>query len=170
MSFIQKKHDVEESGLTRVFSRGETREDYADAWAGTGNVILVGLPGAGKATLARGIAEASGKDVCEPETVDQALAALARSGGIVVLADDLVREEAVRSVLHGAGKVLYLLRDARSLAESVFRDGDDFDALWQGTAERLERMEPVFYSVLHFIIQPESPDEMLQSALEKISF
>ena len=171
--FINQRYEVGESDASREFVRGERREDYADAWQDTGNVILIGLPGAGKAELARLLGERTGLEAVTPESVDQAVEALAPGGRIVVLDDALVADDAVRPLIHGAGKVFYLMADTRLLSGRVAgRDGaEDEEELWRTMSARLAVMEPVFYSVLHFILQgAQPPQEMVDDALEKIGY
>ncbi|MBG0790752.1 MAG: hypothetical protein H0S80_09670 [Desulfovibrionaceae bacterium] len=170
---INERYEVGEADARREFSVGDRREDYADAWQDTGNLILVGLRGAGKAELARLIGERTGLGVAVPETLEEAVAALAPGGRIVVLGDELVGHDDVRPLIHGAGKVFYLMADTRLLSGrlAVRGEGADKEALWRGLSARLSLMEPVFYSVLHFILQASgTPEEMLDDALEKIGY
>ncbi|MDD3313257.1 hypothetical protein [Pseudodesulfovibrio sp.] len=170
---INELVQVEEAGATRSHGKGERREDYADAWRDTGNVVLVGLPGSGKAALAEALAERTGAPVATPGDAAAAAAALAGRGTIVVLADGLVEDPAVRPLIHGAGKVFYLMADSSILsARAAEREGAaDREDLWREFSARLAVMEPVFYEVLHFIVQAGgTPDAMVGDALEKIAY
>jgi len=171
--FISEQYDVEEADAERSFGKGEKREDYADAWQDTGNVILVGLAGSGKAALSGLLSKRTGLDVLAPANSGEAVEALGVNGRIVVLGDELVEDAAVQSVVHGAGKVFYLMADSRILSSRLAeRQGvADQEQLWRAMSARLAIMEPVFYSVLHFILQAEqSPGNLLDDALEKIAF
>jgi shikimate kinase len=170
---INQRYEVGEADSRREFGKGEKREDYADAWQDTGNVVLVGLRGAGKTELARLLGERTGLEVITPETTDQAVEALEPGGRVVVLDDSLVEHADVQPLIHGAGKVFYLMADTRLLSGRVAgRDSvEDEEGLWREMSARLARMEPVFYSVLHFILQAaQTPEEMLGDALEKIGY
>jgi len=171
--FINQRYEVGDADSSRAFGKGEKRTDYADAWQDTGNVVLIGLPGAGKAELARLLGERAGLEAVTPETPDQAVAALGPGGRVVVLDDSLVEHADVQPLVHGAGKVFYLMADTRLLSGRVAGRGNVGDAedLWREMSARLARMEPVFYSVLHFILQAaQTPEEMLDDALEKIGY
>jgi hypothetical protein len=79
----------------------------------------------------------------------------------------------VQPLIHGAGKVFYLMADTRLLSERVAgRKGmDDAEQLWRGLSARLAEVEPTFYGVLHFILQgARSSDELVADALEKIGY
>lgn len=170
---INEQYDVADPNVSKEFGKGERREDYADAWKNTGNVILIGLSGSGKLALAHLLSERTGLPVSVPEDSGQAVADLGGEGQIIVLRDDIVEQEEVRSLVHHAGKVFYLMADTNRLADRVAgRDSvDDRDELWRELSARLALMEPVFYSILHFILQAsDSPEKMLDDALEKIAF
>lgn len=172
VNMINEKVAVENEKASKGFSKGERREDYADSWKGTGNVVLVGLPGSGKAKLASLLAERTGQEVISPVDAVEAVAALGREKTIVVLADELVEDDSVQPQIHGAGKVFYLMADSNTLSARVAeRGGSDRESLWREMSARLAIMEPVFYSVLHFIMQAtETPESLVEDALEKISF
>jgi len=170
---INQRYEVGESGIRREFGKGEKRGDYADAWQDTGNVVLIGLGGAGKAELARLIGGRTGLSMVTPATAGEAVEALRPGGRVVVLDDRLVADDEVRPFIHGAGKVFYLMADSRLLSGRIAaRDGvADEGGLWRETAARLAVMEPTFYSVLHFILQGvQGPEVMLDDAIEKIGF
>ncbi|WP_207262537.1 hypothetical protein [Desulfovibrio sp. Huiquan2017] len=170
---INEEYDVEDAGAAKGYARGERREDYADPWRETGNVVLLGLPGSGRSELARLLAERTGKPVLSPEAPGAAAEALAGRGAIIVLPDRLADHPDVRPLIHGAGKVFYLMADTRLLAGRVAeRDGvADTDALWRELSARLAEVEPIFYSVLHFILQgTRTPGELMDDALEKIGY
>jgi shikimate kinase len=170
---INEEFDVEEGGASKSFGRGEGRGDYADPWRETGNAVLVGLPGSGKAELARLLAERTGKPVSAPGNAEAAAEALKGRGAIIVLADELVDDPAVRPLIHDAGKVFYLLADTRLLSDRVTgRDGlDHAEDLWRRLSARLAELEPVFYAVLHFILQgAQPPTELVDDAMEKLGF
>ncbi len=115
VNMINEKVAVENEKASKGFSKGERREDYADSWKGTGNVVLVGLPGSGKAKLASLLAERTGQEVISPVDAVEAVAALGREKTIVVLADELVEDDSVQPQIHGAGKVFYLMADSNTL-------------------------------------------------------
>jgi len=171
--FIDKQYDVEELDAKRSFGRGEKRGDYADAWQDTGNVVLVGLAGSGKSTLAALLSERTGLNVLTPANPEEAVKLLGGSGRIIVLGDELVEDVTVQPVVHGAGKVFYLMTDSQTLSSRVAEGLSDVDAeqLWRDMSARLAVMEPQFYSVLHFILQAgRSPEELLDDTLEKVAF
>jgi hypothetical protein len=170
---INEAYEVEESGAAKGFARGERRGDYADPWRETGNVILIGLPGSGRAELAGLLAERTGQPALAPRDAGAAVEALKGRGAIVVLEDRLVDHPEVRPLIHGAGKVFYLMADTRLLSGRVAgRDGlADADETWRRLSARLAEVEPVFYGVLHFILQgAQSPEELVDDALEKIGY
>lgn len=170
---INELVEVEDAGASRSFAKGERREDFADAWKDTGNVILVGLAGSGKAALAGVLGERTGLPVRAPADPAGAVEALGGFGAIIVLDDRLVEDCAVRPLIHGAGKVFYLMADSNTLSGRVAeREGaPDREALWRGMSARLAAMEPVFYEVLHFIVPASgSPEDMAGDALEKIAY
>lgn len=170
---INEQYDVEEAGASKGFGKGEKREDYADPWTDSGNVVLVGLPGSGKAELAALLSKRLECPVQTPNTAEEAVHALGGQKQIIVLSDNLVENAEVQPHIHGAGKVFYLLIDTNTLSRRlVSGDGDgEQERVWQELSERLVVMEPVFYSVLHFILQAtQGPDELLGDALEKIAF
>jgi len=170
---INELVEVEDADASKTFGKGERREDYADAWKNTGNVILVGLAGSGKAALAAILAERTGAPVAEPGDAAAAAEVLAGTGTIIILADGLVEDPAVRPLIHGAGKVFYLMADSNTLSARVAeREGaPDRETLWRDMSARLAVMEPVFYEVLHFIAPAfGSPEEMAGDALEKIAY
>ena len=105
---INQRYEIGDPERRKEFGKGESREDYADAWQDTGNVILVGLRCAGKAELARLIGERTGLQVVTPHDAEEAVAALEPGGRIVVLDDSLVEDGEVQPYIHGAGKVFYL--------------------------------------------------------------
>ena len=170
---INEYQEVEDPEASKSFGKGEKREDYADGWRDTGNVVLVGLPGSGKAELAGLLAERTGAPVLAPVDVSGAVEALGASGAIIVLADELVGDPDVQPLIHGAGKVFYLMADSNTLSARVAeRDGvEDREQLWRDLSARLAAMEPTFYGVLHFILQPsETMEEMVADAMEKIAY
>ncbi|BCS90306.1 hypothetical protein [Pseudodesulfovibrio sediminis] len=170
---INEQYDVEDAEASKGFGKGEKREDYADAWQDTGNVVLIGLPGAGKAALAELLSERAGIEVRVPVDAETAKVALAEGGRVIVLTDDLVEDAEVQPLIHDSGKVFYLMADTRLLSDRVAkRDAiEDRDTLWREMSARLAVMEPVFYSVLHFIMQAaEAPEELLSDALEKVGY
>lgn len=170
---INKQYDVDDAEANATFGKGEKREDYADAWQNTGTVVLVGLPGSGKAGLAALLAERTGLDVANPASADEAVAVLGGEKKIVILTDFLVEDPVVQPLIHGAGKVFYLMGDSRTLSDRVAeRDAvADPEQLWRDMSARLAVMEPIFYSVLHFILPAgRTPEELVEDALEKVSF
>jgi shikimate kinase len=174
---INEVSEVEDANASKGYGRGERREDYADAWRDTGTVVLVGLPGSGKAALAELLAGRTGLGVVVPEDADAALAALSGSPSIVVLSDALVENGTVQPHIHGAGKVFYLMADTKTLAaRMVGRDKaaggtPDPEIVWRALSARLAVMEPMFYGVLHFIMQGVNPpEELVEDALEKVAF
>lgn len=170
---INEEYKVDEPDASRTFEKGERREDFADAWQDTGNVILVGLAGSGKTALAALLAERTGLETVTPDTAEDALNMLDEKGRILVLDDALVENADVQPKIHGAGKVFYLMADTRTMAARVAGDAseEEIEELWRSMSARLGVMEPVFYSILHFIIQGAlSPDELVDDALEKIAF
>ncbi|NDV17889.1 hypothetical protein GO013_00460 [Pseudodesulfovibrio sp. JC047] len=172
-NFINEQYNVEDPSASKGFAPGEKRGDYADAWRETGRVVLVGLAGSGKRELARLLAERTGLDVVMPKNGAEAVAVLTGPASVVVLDDVLVEEAEVQSSVHDAGKVFYLMADSRVLSERVAtRDGnDDTEALWRLFSARLTVMEPIFYSVLHFILQGSQPVETLvDDAVKKIRY
>jgi shikimate kinase len=170
---INEEYEVKDAGAAKAYGRGERREDYADTWKHTGNVVLLGLPGSGRCELARLLAERTGKPAIVPGDVQGAAEALQGSGAIIVLEDRLVDAPEVGPLIHSAGKVFYLMADTRLLSNRVAeRDGvADADDLWRTLSARLAEVEPVFYSVLHFILQAsERPQDLLDDAMEKIGY
>jgi shikimate kinase len=171
--FINEQYDVEEPDASRSYSTGTRREDYADSWKSTGNIIFVGLAGSGKTALSGLLSERTGLNVQVPTNPEDAVEALGANGQIVVLDDGLVENEGVRAGIHAAGKVFYLMAESRTLSSRLAeRQGiADPEQLWRDMSARLAVMEPVFYSVLHFILQAgQSPESLLDDALEKIAF
>ncbi|MFH1913867.1 MAG: hypothetical protein ABIK45_06305 [Pseudomonadota bacterium] len=169
---IKEEVEVDEAGVTRTHGRGGRREDFADAWKATGRVVLLGLPGSGRAALARLLADRLGIGAVTPKDAQSAVAALTGPAAVIVLADELVVDPAVQPHIHGAGKVFYLMVDSRTLAARVVEQGGDRDqdAVWRELSARLAVMEPVFYGVLHFILQAGSPsEEVAEDALAKIA-
>jgi shikimate kinase len=169
---IKEVVEVDEADATKAYGRGERREDYADAWENTGRVVLVGLPGSGKAALAGLLAHRLGLAAVTPGDAQEAVAALAGPAAVIVLRDDLVADPAVQPHIHGAGKVFYLMADSRTLADRVAEQGghEDADTVWPALSARLADMEPVFYGVLHFILQAaQAPEALVDDALEKIA-
>ncbi len=168
---IKEVIEVDDAEATKGYGKGERREDYADAWRNTGTVVLIGLQGSGKAALARLLAQRTGLDAVCPGDAEAAVAALVGEPAIVILTDDLVADPAVQPHIHGAGKVFYLMADSRTLASRVASDGQDAEQVWRDLSARLAVMEPVFYSVLHFIIQAgDQPEALVDDALEKIAY
>lgn len=170
---INEQYDVDDPEAKKAYGKGESRSDYADAWTETGNAILMGLPGSGKAALADLLAERTGLPVVVPANADEAIEALNGEGRIIILEDGLVEDATVQPLIHGAGKGFYLMADSNTLAERVAeRDGvDDREALWRELSSRLATMEPIFYSTLHFILQAGQPlEEMADDALEKLAY
>jgi len=170
---INEEFDVQEGGASKSFGRGERRGDYADPWRETGNAVLIGLPGSGKAELARLLAGRTGKPVLGPESAEAAAEALKGRGAVIVLGDALVDDPVVQPLIHDAGKVFYLLADTRLLSDRVAgRDGQDYaEDLWPRLSARLAELEPVFYGVLHFILQgAQPPSELVDDAMEKLGY
>ena len=168
---VNEQFDVEDPDIRRQFGKEKDREDYPDTWKDTGNVILIGLAGSGKAALADLLAERTGLKICAPANREQAVKALKSSRQIVVLADDLVEDHVVQPYIHEAGKVFYFMADSRTLSSRVAeRDNvEDKDRLWHEMSTRLAFMEPTFYSVLHFIVQAKlAPEKVLDDTLQKI--
>lgn len=170
---INEYYAVQDSDASREFGQGERREDFADAWKDTGNVVLVGLPGSGKAELATRLAKRIDAPVLTPVSSDDAVEALGQSGAVIILTDALVEDPQVQPLIHGAGKVFYLMADTNTLSARVAeRDGvEDREQLWRDMSARLAVVEPMFYGTLHFILQAVGPmDEMEADAMEKIAF
>lgn len=170
---INEQYDVEDAGATKGFGKGEAREDYADAWADTGNIVLIGLRGSGKRALAELLAARTGLPVLVPDSAAQALEVLGGEKKIVVLSDDLVEDETVQPRIHGSGKVFYLMADSNTLSARIAGGASESEReqVWRDLSARLACLEPAFYSVLHFILQAaQSPEEMMEDALEKIAF
>lgn len=169
---INEQYDVEDSEATKAFAKGEKREDYADAWQDTGNVVLIGLAGSGKAALAQSLSERTGAEVVTPKSATDAVEYLGKEHRIIVLDDTLVESPEVNPLIHAAGKVFYLMADSNTLATRVAeRDHvEDREQLWRDMSARLAVMEPMFYGVLHFIMQPQSHEALVEDAMEKISF
>ena len=170
---INEQYDVAEAEVSKSFGKGEKREDYADAWKDTGNVILVGLPGSGKMALSELIGERSGMEVVVPESNETAIEFLNGKGRVIVLDDGLVEDQRVYSLIHGAGKVFYLMTDSNTLSSRVAECEaiEDKEQLWRDLSSRLGVMEPLFYGTLHFILQAtQSPEEMADDAMEKVAY
>ncbi|WP_338670083.1 hypothetical protein [Pseudodesulfovibrio methanolicus] len=173
---INEEYDVQEAGAAKTFGKGERRRDYADPWRETGNVVLIGLPGSGRAELARLLADRMGKPVLIPSEAQAAAEALQGLGAIIVLDDRLVDDPGVQPLIHGAGKVFYLMADTRLLSDRVAGRGgvegeEAAEDLWRQLSARLAEVEPVFYGVLHFILQgAQSPEDLVGDALEKIGY
>jgi len=170
---IKEEYGVEDAGAAKGFARGERREDYADPWRETGNVVLIGLPGSGRSELARLLAGRTDKGVLTPPDARTAVEALQGQGAIIVLDDPLVDDPEVQPLVHGAGKVFYLMADTRLLSDRVAeREGlEDAEALWRRLSARLAEVEPTFYGVLHFILQAtQRPEELVDDALKKIGY
>ncbi|BDQ39102.1 hypothetical protein SYK_34620 [Pseudodesulfovibrio nedwellii] len=171
--FINEQYDVQDADASKGFGKGEKREDYADAWKDTGNIILIGLGGSGKKALANLLGGRTGLVVVAPKGVTEAVQVLGAGPRIIVLEDGLVEAAEVQALIHGSGKVFYIMVDSKILSERVAdREGvGDTEALWREISARLAVMEPVFYSVLHFIMQgAQSPDELVDDAMEKIGY
>lgn len=171
--FVNEQYDVDEADSKRSFGISEKREDYADSWKDTGNVVLVGLKGAGKESLATLLADRTGQEIVVPGQAEDAAISLKGTGRIIVLSDVLVEDASVQPLIHGAGKVFYLMADTNTLSQRVAdrESVEDTEQLWRDMSARLALVEPLFYSVLHFIIQAtQSPEELLDDAMEKIAF
>ncbi|CCH50591.1 nucleoside/nucleotide kinase family protein [Pseudodesulfovibrio piezophilus] len=170
---INEQYDVEEPDVSKAFGQGEKRADYADAWKDTGNIVLIGLAGSGKRALSLLLNQEIGLPVVVPENSAEAKRSLDGTRQIVVLDDALVEDLAIQPYIHGAGKVFYLMTDSNTVSErlAIGRSGCDKQELWEKSSARLALMEPVFYSVLHFILPAgNSPEEILGDALEKIAY
>lgn len=170
---IKEVVEVEDAGTTRIHGKGERREDYPDAWANTGRIILVGLPGSNRALLGEALAERTGLGAVRPADGGEALAALAGPPAIIILDDALVADQDIQPRIHGAGKVFYLMVDSRTLARRTAGTKAELEVeqAWRDMSARLAVMEPVFYSVLHFILQgAKPPEELVEDALEKIAY
>lgn len=170
---INEQYDVQEAEVAKSFSKGEKREDYADSWSNTGNVILMGLPGSGKGELGQILAQRTGLPLANPATAEEAVELMKGDGNIIVLVDELVEDQSVQPLIHGAGKGFYLMADSNILSQRVAeRDTiEDREQLWRDLSARLAVMEPIFYGALHFILQAgQSAEEMAGDALEKIAY
>jgi len=170
---INEYYEVDDADASKSFAKGEKRTDYADAWKDTGNAILIGLKGSGKVALAELLAERTGMPIVTPTTSDEAVKTFGVEGQIVVLGDELVEDSLVQPLVHGAGKVFYLMADSNTLSDRVagLEGIDDRETLWREMSARLATMEPIFYSTLHFILQAAQPlDDMVEDTLEKIAF
>ncbi|GEM_PF-752735 len=172
-SFIREKAEVAEPGKRKIFGKGDRREDYEAMWSVTGNLLLAGLPGCGRQDLGRLLAERLTVSLEQAE--DAASLELALSGGasVVVLQDSLFDDDALVDVISRSGKVFYLMADAGTLARRLVGGdgGRNLEVVQYEASVRLERVEPQFMKVLHFILQAQNPPEvLLEDVLEKASW
>ena len=171
--FIKEKAEVEEAELKRSYGKSEKREDYPAGWKKTGNVVLLGLPGSGKALLAKLVSEKTGQKVVAPQTWEDAQKSLEGDNVIVILDDKLVDSPEKGPVVQGAGKVFFLMVDAQTVANRLAaRDpGLDQETVWKEMGERLETAQPMFFAMLHFVLQGVRPaDQLLGDVMEKLAY
>lgn len=171
--FIKEKAEVAESSKTKSFAKGERREDYEAMWQQTGTLLLVGLPGSGRTELGRLLAARLDMPFVQASDACSLDSALENGPGVVVLADALFDEPELIAKINRAGKVFYLMADARTLAQRVAERSEqaDLEQVWRSTSARLEEVEPRFMQALHFILQAQNaPEALLEDAVEKVSW
>ncbi len=173
MNFINKKQTVLESDKTKVFVKGDRREDFADMWSETGNILLLGLPGSNRVALGDELASRMGTQLQQPDDMEALRLVCSQGGQVIVVPEVAFSDPEDVSFVHGAGKVFYLMADARSLSERLEKraPSGDIDAVWRECARQLEVMQPAFMTALHFLVQvSDSVREMADDAMEKISW
>jgi shikimate kinase len=171
--FIKRKQEVSEADKTKVFAKGERREDFADMWSNTGNILLVGLPGSNRVALGRELAARMGIQLCQPADMDALQRDCAEGNRVIVVPTAILEQPENVSFVHGAGKVFYLMADARQLAERLEdrSPSGDADSLWRECARRLEAGQAAFMTALHFIVQASgSVEDMAEDVMEKVSW
>ena len=138
-----------------------------DLARGTGNVVLIGMPGCGKSTLAKKLGAALGREVLDsdetvreltgrtPEQIlradgeeafrkveTEALRALGkRSGAVIATGGGCVTREENYPLLHQNGTIVYIRRAADKLARRgrPLSEGTDLAALYARRAPLYER-------------------------------
>lgn len=177
MEFIQKKVQVEEPDKVRVI-----RQDGHAGESGLpsgGLILLVGLPGSGKTAVGQWLAEKLGVSFAQLPTqgAAEALAELAARGAAVVeVPHTLLADASLRASVQAAGRVLYLMANAGTLAARKAKNpantpanAQEVQALCEGLGRLMGSFEPLFMQTLHLLVPADGPlDEVEALALERV--
>lgn len=171
--FVKKKQTVLEAEKSKVFCKGERREDFADMWSSTGTILLIGLAGSRREEFGRELASRLTLPFYRAGSM-KALEQFCSAGGCVVVVENAVLQDAQSlSFVHAAGKVFYLMAEVETLAGRLMASEGFLqkDAALKHCVTQLALMEPFFMKALHFIIQPsENIQEMVNDAMEKVAW
>lgn len=169
MNFMRKKYHVKDEDRKVTFAK-RAASDFKSPGFETGNVFILGLPGSGKTTLGKAIAERLELEFCEFSDGDQSeLAALADRGGQVVAVNGLEISPETRAIVTGQGMAFYLLVDFTTLAQRGAGTDMDPETGRPAMSDMYENLEPVLMSCVHFVLQgAKSREEVLDDALERV--
>lgn len=164
--FIMEKVAVEDENTSRVFGKPQPQDVFVPA---EGRIILIGLPGSGRAELAERLAGRLGMQVRMPESIASAseLDALCDESGIIVVVPcEALRNEEVRTALREKGSVFYLMAEVLRMA---YRLNQNSEQEREALSALFVEMEPLCMMTLHFILQAwKEPEEIVGNVLEML--
>jgi shikimate kinase len=167
--FIKKKTEVHDpdrrmsvrlgEGLDRV--AGKERRD---------NVYILGLPGSGRSTLGRLLAERLGLDFVDldedaaPDDAPEVLRGLANeSGKVVALGRFAVDDPGLAALLPASGRMVALMADVPEIMRRL--DGDE--ALRERLVRDLNDLEPRLLAMARNMVRSDKPAEELAGELAR---
>ena len=169
---------------------GEVARIEDELARGMGNIILIGMPGCGKSTIARLLAEKTGRELCESDTLIEreaglpipeifrregeegfrsretaALTALGKlSGKVIATGGGCVTREENYPPLHQNGVIVRLLRDPGKLP----KEGRPI-SLRSDLGELYEQRRPYYERFADFAVSNDgTPEETVRAILEKL--
>ena len=169
---------------------GEVARIEDELARGMGNIILIGMPGCGKSTIARLLAEKTGRELRESDTLIEreaglpipeifrregeegfrsretaALTALGKlSGKVIATGGGCVTREENYPPLHQNGVIVRLLRDPGKLQ----KEGRPI-SLRSDLGELYERRRPYYERFADFVVSNDgAPEETVRLILEKL--
>jgi len=162
--FIKDKAEVKDADATMVFGKKTELDVFSPE---NGIIFFIGFTGSNRGKLAALLSKRLGMNVQQPEEIAsiEALQSLCQQkGSIIIIPQDAMRNEDIRTALRSLGKVFYLMTELLHIAHNL---GLDAEQGREKLGTDFSDLEPHMLASLHFILHGwKEPEDLVENVLE----